>query len=102
MLWPALYSVLTPVCLEISDGLKILHCTSDILGVDENDGQLEIVLYGDRDLAGEIVFEGKNVEKIKSATICGETVKMFNDEKRIAFIYSHKHKKEMVLNIRID
>ena len=25
MLWPALYGVLTPVCLEISDGLKILH-----------------------------------------------------------------------------
>ena len=33
MLWPALYGVLTPVCLEVADGLKILHSTSDILGV---------------------------------------------------------------------
>jgi beta-galactosidase len=101
MLWPALYGVLTPVCLEVSDGLKILHSTSDILGVEEINGQLAIALYGDRDLSGEIVFEGANVKKIKSATIRGRTVKMFSDEKRIAFIYSHKHKKEMVLNIRI-
>jgi len=101
MLWPALYGILTPVCMEISDGLKILHSTSDILGVEEINGQLEITLYGDRDLAGEIVFEGVNVKKIKSATICGGTVKMVSDDRRIAFNYSHKHKKEMVLNIRI-
>jgi hypothetical protein len=101
MIWPALYGVLTPVCLEVSDGLKILHSTSDILGVEEINGQLEITLYGDRDLVGEIVFEGANVKKIKSATIRGRAVKMFSDEKRIAFIYGHKHKKEMVLNIRI-
>jgi beta-galactosidase len=101
MLWPALYGVLTPVCLEVSDGLKILHSTSEILGVEEKNDQLEITLYGDRDLAGEIVFEGANVKKIKSATICSEAVKMISDDKRISFIYSHIHKKEMVLNIRM-
>ncbi len=36
--WPELYAILTPVCMEVSRGLKILHCTSDILGVAENDG----------------------------------------------------------------
>ena len=102
MLWPALYGVLTPVCLEVSDGIKILHSTSDILGVTERNSQLEITLYGDRDLEGEIVFESKNVQRIKSATLDGEAVKMFRDDKRIAFIYSHKHKKEMILNIRVD
>ena len=101
MAWPALYGVLTPVCLEVSDGIKILHCTSDILGVAVNNGQLEITLHGDRDLAGEIVFEGIRVDKIKSATIYGDTAKMVRDDKRTTFIYSHKHKEEMTLSIRI-
>ena len=102
ILWPALYGVLTPLCMEVSDGLKILHSTSDILGVEEIYGQLEITLYGDRDLAGEIVFEGANVKKIISATLRGKAVKMVRDDRRIAFIYSHKHKSEMVLNIVIS
>jgi beta-galactosidase len=99
ILWPALYGVLTPVCLEVSDGLRILHSTSDILGVTEINGQLEITLHGDRDLAGEIVFEGAIVERIKSATLDGTAVKMVRDDKRVAFIYSQKHKKEMSLTI---
>jgi beta-galactosidase len=101
MIWPALYGVLTPVCLEVSDGIKILHSTSDILGVAGNSSQLEITVHGDRDLAGEIVFEDVKVDKIKSATIQGDPVKMVRDEKRVTFIYSHKHKEEMTLSIRI-
>jgi beta-galactosidase len=100
--WPALYGVLTPVCLEVSDGLKILHSTSDILGVEEKNDQLEITLYGDRDLAGEIVFEGANVKNIKSATMDSEAVKLVSKDKRITIIYSHKHNKEMILNLKIN
>jgi len=81
ILWPALYGVLTPVCLEISDGIKILHSTSDILGITEINDQIEIILYGDRDLAGEIVFEGANVERIQSATMDGQSVEKIHDEK---------------------
>jgi beta-galactosidase len=99
MLWPALYGILTPVCLEISDGLKILHSTSDILGIEEREGLLEITLYGDRDLAGEMVFEGEDVKRIKSAAIGDEAVKMIRDEKRAIFLYSHDQKMEIVLNI---
>jgi beta-galactosidase len=102
VLWPALYGILTPVCMEISDGLKILHSTSDILHIEERKGQLEITLYGDRDLAGEIVFEGANFKRIKSATIGGETVNMVSDDRRIAFLYRHIHKNEIFLNIIID
>ncbi len=101
ILWPALYAVLTPVCLEIADGIRILHSTSDILNVAEMDGHFEISLWGDRDLAGEIVFEGTNVKRIKSATIEGENVNMLQDHKRIVFTYSHRHRKEMVLLIKI-
>jgi hypothetical protein len=102
VLWPALYGILTPVCLDISDGLKVLHSTSDILGIEAMHGQIEITLYGDRDLAGEIVFEGTNVDKILSATLGGRTVKMFRDNKRVALLYSHKHKSEMTLTINFS
>ena len=102
IMWPALYAVLTPLCLEVVDGIKILHSTSDILSVEELYGQLEITLYGDRDLAGEIVFEGGNINKLRSATLRGKTVKMVRDNNRIALIYSHKHRAEMILNIVID
>jgi len=101
MVWPSLYGVITPVCLEVADGLKILHSTSDILGVAGIEGHLEITLYGDRDLAGEIVFEGTKIGSIKSATLSGEPVKMVHDGKRIAFLYRHGHKKETTLTINI-
>lgn len=100
LVWPALYGVLTPVCLKVSNGLQILHSTSDILGFAEKDGHLELTLSGDRDLGGEIVFEGANVYTIQSAALNGEAVKMVRDEKRIAFTYAHKHKKEMTLFVR--
>jgi len=102
MLWPALYAVLTPVCMKIMDGLKILHSTSDILGIRFFQDQVEIDLYGDRDLAGEIVFEGENVQSIKSATLNGEVVRMVFMANRILFTFSHEHKQEMILNIKMD
>lgn len=98
---PALYGILTPVCMEVAEGIKILHSTSDILGVARNNGQLEITLYGDRDLAGEIIFEGPKVDRIQSATMCGGPAKMVRDGKRAAFTYNPKHKEEIILNIEI-
>ncbi|MCX6246192.1 MAG: beta-galactosidase [Bacteroidetes bacterium] len=102
MVWPALYGVLTPVCQEITDGVKILHSTSDILGVAVIRGQFEITLYGDRELDGEIVFEGPDADRIKSATICGEAVETVREGKRIAVLYRHKERTEMVLSIKTE
>jgi len=101
IIWPALYGVLTPVCLEVSEGLKILHSTSDILGFEMRDSSLQIVLGGDRDLTGEIVFEGKRREIIQSAEINGKQVDIIRVGERIILTYSHEHRKEMVLNITI-
>jgi beta-galactosidase len=101
LLLPALYGILTPVCMEVAEGIKILHSTLDILGVARNNGQLEITLYGDRDLAGEIIFEGPKVDRIQSATMCGGPAKMVRDGKRAAFTYNPKHKEEIILNIEI-
>jgi beta-galactosidase len=102
LLWPALYGILTPVCLDVAEGLKILHSTSDILGVADKDGYLEITLCGDRDLPGEIVFEGPNAMKISSATIDTGAVKMVQDGKRKAFIYKHESRNEFILIIKFN
>src|ERR1019366_964297 len=65
------------------------------------DGHLEVTLLGDRDLAGEIVFEGPRVDRISSATISGEPARMVRDDKRITFIYRHKHREDVTLSIEI-
>jgi len=99
--WPPLYGVLTPLCLLISDGIKILHSTSDILGVNTIKGQIEITLYGDRDMPGEIVFEGGNINNIRFAKLNNKPVKLVRDDKRVSFMYNHEHKNEMILKIKI-
>lgn len=100
--WPALYSVLTPLCLEISTGLHILHSTSDILGHEVKDSELLLTLRGDRDLEGETVFEGHSAVNIRSADIGDTNVTVARIGDRIALTYIHEHKKNMVLKIRID
>lgn len=102
ILWPSLYGVLIPVCMPVSAGLKILHTTSDILHVEEAEGQLRISLYGDRDLPGELVFEGPDVNKINSAKLDGEGIRIVRHRDRIELIYSHKHRNTMVLDIKIN
>jgi hypothetical protein len=102
IIWPVLYGILTPVCLEVADGLKILHSTSDILSIAEGEGHFEIGLCGDRDLAGEIVFEGPGAMKIRSATIDGGNVEMISDGRRAAFVYSHESGKDLLLKIKFS
>jgi len=100
MTWPPLYSVLTPLCLEIADGLNILHCTSDILGIENIENRIRITLYGNRDLAGEIVFEGE-VHRIISGKINGEITNIISDNKRILLHYKHIHNKEISLELEM-
>jgi len=100
--WPAVYGILSPICLKVSEDLYILHTTSDILSIQNTDSELNITLFGNRDLAGEIVFEGVGNDKINSASIDGEAVKVEQDDKRIVLVYSHKHKSEMNLKIKYN
>jgi beta-galactosidase len=101
MLWPALYAVLTPVCLQVSDGLKILHSTSDILSVTVEKDLIAITLFGDRDLAGELIFEGEKVEKIMNAIFDGEKINMVWKNNRVVLNYMHKHQQEMKLMLKL-
>jgi beta-galactosidase len=99
MVFPALYGVLTPICLPAMDRLKILHSTSDLLEVLVADGLLAITLIGDRDMPGEIVFEGEDALRIASATIDGRQQEMFRVDGRLAVAYKHRHKEEIVLHV---
>jgi hypothetical protein len=87
--------------MDVADGLKILHCTSDLLGISATKSQVSLTLYGDRDLPGEVVFEGVAVEGLEYATIAGRSVEMVRDGGRIAFIYSHMHGKEFTVDIKL-
>jgi len=99
--WPALYAVLTPVGIDIAPGLKMLHCTSDILDISVKSVHIELILYGDRDLLGEIVLEGEKVGKIKSVEVDGEALSFMKNEKRMVVNYIHKHRIEVDLKINI-
>ena len=95
--FPPLYAFLSPVCMKVADELIILHCTSDLLAVDKHENYLKISLYGDRDLMGELVLEGK----IKSAELDGKLLEPVLSENRIIMSYKHRHKKEMLLSIKL-
>jgi hypothetical protein len=98
-LWPALYGILSPICLQISEKLSILHCSSDILDVNDRNGQLEIVLSGNRDLEGEIVFEGEDIQRFMCAAISCQEVEIIYPDKRVLINYKHHHQEQTVLNI---
>lgn len=102
MVWPALYGVLTPVCTEISQGIRMLHSTSDILDVEKNGNEIKIILYGDRDLDGEIVLEESGINKIRSADLDGISIAMNREDDRIEILYTHQHKKEQTLKLKFN
>jgi hypothetical protein len=95
--FPPLYGFISPVCMKIDHELTILHCTSDLLAIEKTENTFKMTLYGDRDLHGEIVIEGK----IKSAELDGIMLEPVNKGGRIVFTYNHEHKQEMFLSIKL-
>jgi beta-galactosidase len=100
--WPALCGLLTPLGMELADGIKLLHSTSDVLRVEEKEGCLELTLEGDRDLPGEIVMEGAGTPEIQSLKLSGEPLSFGCDGDRVVAEYEHKHQAEMVLSIQVN
>jgi beta-galactosidase len=100
MTWPALYGVLTPLCMPIADGIKILHCTSDILEVSMNQDQIMMTLFGERDLLGEIVLELEKSNQVRTASIDGKSLEILKIHDRIVLNYQHHHKLEQKLIIQ--
>jgi hypothetical protein len=92
----------SPICLKVANDLRILHCTSDILGLESSNNQISITLFGDRDLLGELVLEGSGINRLAKALINGEIQEIIRSTTRVAIVYIHKHKEEMVLNIKLS
>jgi beta-galactosidase len=101
MHWPPLYASLTPICFMISDGLKILHTTSDIVNIEKSADQIILHLFGDRDLPGEMVLEGMKISSVKSISINGEVAKTERHSNRLVISYNHLHRKNVQLKIKI-
>jgi len=89
--WPALYAILTPIGQEISPGIRILHCTSDILGVTRTHKSVTLTLFGHRDLAGELVLEGERVTMIGSALLGQVPLEVQHVSGKAILEYHHPH-----------
>lgn len=99
--WPGLYGILCPVSMGILEGIRILHCTSDILNVSTGEKEIEISLFGERDLQGEIVVEGEKSKKIKQAVLDGKELTISRIKGRCVLNYKHDHMQEMTLKIKL-
>jgi beta-galactosidase len=97
--WPALYGLITPLCLEIVPGLTLLHSTSDLLGTGHAGESVTLSLTGNRDLMGEMVFEGPLADDIASVHLQGEKLTIMRDGNRAILIYPHEHQKEQILEL---
>lgn len=99
MTWPPLYGMFSPLMMEIDEGLSILHCTSDILGIENTREGIRITLCGDRDLAGEIVFEGDAVDQIRSVTLNNLKLEWKRLDNRVMVNYIHMHNIEFIMEL---
>lgn len=96
---PGLYGFLSPICLPLAPEISVLHCTSDILKIEKEENSIQLTLFGERDLQGEIVFEGTDLLKIKDVSIDGKSIEIRALDKRVGCIYNHTHKKEITLKL---
>lgn len=102
MLLPGLYGILSPLSMELTEDIRILHSTSDILNIDIKEKTISITLIGDRDLPGEIVFEGDGISGIKIMELNGVPLEILKQDNRNGIVYSHTHKCEMLLKITLE
>ena len=100
ILIPPLYSILTPICLPVTDEIRLLHSTSDILDIAVNKDEIGFRLYGDRDLKGEIVLEGEGVKNISLIHLDDKQIDLNYSDDRLVINYPHKHKQEILLTLK--
>ncbi len=99
IMWPPLRAMLSPLCLQLTVGLILLHSTSDLLGLNKEGGEIFLTLSGDRDLAGETVIEGPEASRISNAEINGVPAEITVIQERRVITYCHGHGEEMILKI---
>jgi len=99
--WPALYGIISPVNMKITEGLNLLHLTSDLLNLSLEDNILILNVIGDRDLKGEIVLEGDLINNIKQVK-CGDLeLEKITEGNRLILLYKHTCKKEIKITVTL-
>jgi beta-galactosidase len=97
--WPPLRAILTPVCLQLAEGVTLLHTTSDLLGLRREGNEIIMTLSGDRDLAGETVLEGPGAVRIRRVEIGGRRAETSVTGERRVITCSHGEGEELQLRI---
>ncbi len=97
IVWPAMYALLSPIAMNLIEGLYLLHTTSDLLNLKIDSENIELQLVGDRDLKGELVFEGIRCQNIKRASLNGIELAIQYISNRVVLSYEHIHLNEMHL-----
>ena len=89
MLWPALYGVLTPVCMEVSDGLKILHSTLIFSALQKLMNSLKLPFTGIVIWQGKLFSKERILKKLNQfCTLDGEVQsRMIRDKKIVLLIH---------------
>ncbi len=100
--WPPLRAVLTPLCLQLTQGVTMLHSTSDLLGIRKEGNEIIMTLSGDRDQPGETVLEGPEAGRACRAIAGGIPAGINVNGGCIVITYSHLHGREMELRIAFD
>jgi len=101
ILWPPLRAILTPLCMQLADGVTMLHTTSDLLSISKEGSEIILTLSGDRDLPGEIVLEGPGTVRLSVEENSGKAVGINLIRGRKVITYSHVHGEETELRITV-
>lgn len=96
MEFPPLYGILTPLLYPLTNDVTLLHTTSDILKAEGTN----LTLFGNRDLLGEVVLEGKGISNVKTILLNGNSVEFKTVNNRLVANYVHSHQAEMLLEIK--
>ncbi|OED34755.1 hypothetical protein AB834_06120 [PVC group bacterium (ex Bugula neritina AB1)] len=94
---PQTYAFLTPIYKEVQKDFFILHTTSDILKIESSSDDIVIRLKGERDLQGEIVFEGSQVREFANVSLNGTPIQLNSLDDRFVCHYDHPHKETLLL-----
>lgn len=85
----------------MTDEIRLVHSTSDILDIAVNKDEIGFRLYGDRDLKGEIVLEGEGVKNISLIHLDDKQIDFKYSDDRLVIYYPHKHQQEILLTLNI-
>ncbi|MBV5342618.1 hypothetical protein JZU68_03050, partial [bacterium] len=97
---PNLYAILSPIGLQLSENLQLLHSTSDVLNIEKSGNEWSVQLFGHRDLPGELVLEGEGIHNISSIYSNEVSTEFSLMENKLVVTYKHLHKKDFRLILK--